>query len=123
MSTEIFQKIRTFIVKETGVKPSKITLDAELEDDLGISGDDTVDLLTAFSKEFNVDISRFRARDYIRPEGDSILPEIIRTFTGTKSAVRKGLRIEHLEKAAITGSLDEEVIKSTDFPQTGASVK
>jgi len=114
MSTEVFQKIKAFIVNETGVKASKITFDAELENDLGISGDDTVDLLTAFSEEFNVDISKFRAADYISPEGDAILPEIIRTFTGEKLPARKSLRVEHLEKAAITGSLDEEVINSAD---------
>jgi acyl carrier protein len=112
MDTEIFEKIKKFTVTQTGVREGKITEDAELENDLGISGDDAVEYLIAFSKEFNVDISKFMAADYISPEGDSILPAIIRVFTGKKHPKQKELKIHHLEKAIIAGRLDEEIVNS-----------
>jgi acyl carrier protein len=85
---------------------------AEMENDLGIRGDDAMDFIIAFGTEFNVDISDFMAADYFSPEGDSILPAIIRMFTDKKHPKQKGLRIRHLEKAVIGGRLDEEIINS-----------
>lgn len=111
MRSEIFEKVKAFTIKQTAVSEKKVTEEAELENDLGISGDDAVDFIIAFGKEFNVDISKFMAADYFSPEGDSILPAIIRMFTRSKKHPKqKGLRIKHLEKAILAGRLDEDVI-------------
>ncbi len=112
MSSEIFESIKKFTIKQTGVSDDEVTEDAGLECDLGVSGDDAVDYIIAFGKEFNVDISRFMAADYFSPEGDSILPAIIRMFTGKRHPKKKELIMRHLEKAVIAGRLDEEVINS-----------
>jgi acyl carrier protein len=111
MNNEIFDKIKKFTVKQAGVTENEVTEDASLENDLGVSGDDAAEFIIAFGKEFNVDISKFMAADYFSSEGDFILPAIIRFFTGKKTN-QKNLALKHLEKAAIAGRLDEEVINS-----------
>jgi acyl carrier protein len=77
---------------------------------LGISGGDAVEFIIAFGKKFNVNVSKFMAAEYFNPEGDLILPAIIRFLTGKKKRKQKCLKIIHLEKAVIAGRLDEEVI-------------
>ena len=112
MEEEIFIKIKKFTVYHSGVDEKKVRQDASIECDLGITGDDAVDFIIAFGRDFNVDVSRFMAADYFNPEGDIILPTIIRFFTGQKKRKQKDLFINHLVKAVIEGRLDEEVINS-----------
>ena len=112
MSSEIFESIKKFTVTKTGVSDNEVTESAGLESDLGVSGDDALDYIVAFGKEFKVDVSKFMAADYFSPEGDSILPAIIRMFTGKKHPKQKELLMRHLEKAVLAGRLDEEVINS-----------
>ena len=112
MSVEIFDRLKIFVIKEAAVEEEEVIEDASLENDLGVHGDDAVEFIVAFSKEFNVDVSRFMAAEYFSPEGDVILPAIIRLFTGKKKAKQKDLTIRHLVKAVIAGQLDEEVINS-----------
>lgn len=112
MSDDIFNRLKAFVVKEAAVEEEEVTADASLENDLGVHGDDAVEFIVAFGKEFNVDVSSFMAAEYFSPEGDVILPAIIRLFTGKKKAKQKDLTIRHLEKAITAGRLDEEVINS-----------
>ena len=112
MSMEIFNRLKYFTIKQAGVTEEEVTEDALLENDLGISGDDAVEFIVAFSKEFNVDVSKFMAAEYFSPEGDAILPAIIKLFTGKKKVKQKELTIKHLEKAVMAGKLDEEIINS-----------
>ena len=112
MSNEIFNRLKAFVIKEAAVEEEEVTRDASLENDLGIHGDDAAEFIVAFGKEFNVDVSRFMAAEYFSPEGDVVLPAIIRLFTGKKKTKQKDLTIKHLEKAIIAGRLDEEIINS-----------
>jgi acyl carrier protein len=112
MNEEILNRIKRFTVKQAAVEEEEVTEDASLENDLGVHGNDAVEFIIAFGKEFNVDVSRFMAADYFSPEGDIILPAIIRLFTGKKKPKRKDLTIGHLMKAAMAGRLNEEVINS-----------
>lgn len=102
----------SFLIKHAGVTIEELSDETLLEDDLGISGDDAFELIIAFGKEFNVNVSNFMAADYFSGEGDFILPAIINFFTGRKEKIRRELRLKHLEKAMIAGRLDEEVINS-----------
>jgi len=112
MDNEIFDKLKHFVIKQAAVEEEEVTLNAKIEDDLGIYGGDAVELIVAYGKEFNVDVSRFMAADYFSPEGDTILPSIVRAFTGKSKPVRKVLTVGHLEKGIHAGRLDEEVINS-----------
>jgi len=61
-------EVIAFISEFTGVDPSMITLETLVNDDLGVDGDDGVDLLLEFSTRFNVDISSID-KLYFGPEG------------------------------------------------------
>ncbi|MCX8019428.1 MAG: DUF1493 family protein [Chitinophagaceae bacterium] len=79
---------------------------------LGITGDDAVELLLEYSQKFNVDISNLNLKRYFTAEGDTILPAIIRFFTGRKDPKESELTIRDLEKGVLLKRLDEEVINS-----------
>jgi len=112
MNAEVFNKLKVFTIKQAAVTEEEVTEDASLENDLGVYGGDAADFIKAFGKEFGVDVSRFIIGEYFRPDGDVILPALIRLFTGRKRPERKDLTIRHLEKAILAGRLDEEVINS-----------
>ena len=112
MSDKIFNRIKKFVVNQAAVREDDVTEYASLEKDLGIHGDDAVAFIIAFGNEFNVDVSKFMAADYFSPEGDFILPAIIRFFTGKKKQKQKDLKLKHLENAVAAGRLDEEIINS-----------
>lgn len=107
---ELFSKLKDFVIKQSCVNDEEITLETTLGDDLGVSGDDAVEFIIAFGKEFNVDVSHFKAANYFEPEGDVILPSVLRFLTGKKKQSRKTLTVGHLEKAIVAGKLDDEVI-------------
>ena len=110
MNDEIFNRIKLLVEGKMGKYRKPLLRDTTLEKDLGMSGDDAVEFILEFSKRFRVDISKFEIKKYFYAEGDSVLPAIIRVFTGKKNPKQKELTIGHLEKSIIAGRLDEEVI-------------
>lgn len=112
MSDEIFNKLKSFVIKQAAVEDEEVTREAGIEEDLGVYGDDAVELLIAYGKTFNVDVTKFMAADYFSAEGDPILPAIIRFLTGKKKKKDKILTVGHLEKGILAGRLDEEIINS-----------
>jgi acyl carrier protein len=112
MDNEIFKRIKEFTVEETGVRERNVTETASLENDLGIYGGDGVDYITAFSKRFDVNISKFMAADYFSNEGVDFVTPIVELFTGKEGREKKSLTIGHLVKAVEAGRLDDEIINS-----------
>jgi acyl carrier protein len=112
MRDDVYSKVKNFVVKEAAVNESEVFEDASLENDLGIHGDDAVDFIISFGKEFKVDVSKFMAADYFSGEGIDIIGPIIRMATGRKEKQRKDLKVRHLVKAVLAGSLNEEVINN-----------
>lgn len=112
MGDEILNQIGQLIENKMGRYKKPFTRDTALEKDLGISGDDAVDFLLDFSKKFNIDMSKFDIRKYFFPEGDFMLPIILRLITGKKREKISELKLGDLEKAIIAGRLDEEIINS-----------
>lgn len=110
MNEETFNKLKKFVVNQSAVNDEVINSSTRIEDDLGVSGDDAVEFILAFGKEFNVDVSNFMLADYFSPEGDFILPAIIRFLTNKKKRERKSFTVGHLEKAIIAGKLDENTM-------------
>jgi acyl carrier protein len=107
-----FNNLKDFVIKQSSVDDEEITRETKIEDDLGVSGADAIDFIIAYGKLFNVDVTKFMAADYFSPEGDVILPALIRLFTGKPKPSRKVLTVGHLEKGVLAGRLDEEVINS-----------
>lgn len=110
MSDEIFERIKSLVVKQMGRYRKPLTRETCLEKDLGMTGDDAFEFIRDFSKQFDVDISKFEMRKYFMPEADSVLPMIIRLFTDKKNPKEAELKLGDLEKAAIAGRLDDNII-------------
>ncbi len=53
---EMEEKVKDIIVEELGVEREKLTDDASFMEELGADSLDTVELVMAFEKEFDIDI-------------------------------------------------------------------
>lgn len=96
-----FAELADFVSKQVGRHDISITRDTLIEDGLGVTGADANDLIIAFGKKYNVDITDFNFEKYFNDEPGifSLRNREIERFT-----------VGHLEKAIIAGRLDEEVI-------------
>jgi acyl carrier protein len=56
MSANLEEKVKDIIVEELGVEREKLVPEAKFMEDLGADSLDTVELVMAFEKEFEVDI-------------------------------------------------------------------
>ena len=72
MNDELYGRVKAFVAKETRVSPkkfTKLTPDIQLED-LGVYGDDGVDLIAAFCEEFSIqNTSEIDLTKHFAPEG------------------------------------------------------
>ncbi|RZM23832.1 MAG: DUF1493 family protein [Pedobacter sp.] len=66
-----YEQIHDFITEETGCKAENVWPDSDLGNDLGVDGDDYFELITLYSKSFNVDVAGFLWYFHCREEGDS----------------------------------------------------
>ena len=65
------EKVRDIIVEELGVEREKLTSEASFMEDLGADSLDTVELVMAFEKEFDIDIPDEDA-EKLRTVGDAM---------------------------------------------------
>ena len=65
------EKVKDIIVEELGVEREKLTSDASFMEDLGADSLDTVELVMAFEKEFDIDIPDEDA-EKLRTVGDAM---------------------------------------------------
>lgn len=95
----VFERIVSLIKKEAMIRKYDFTLETRIEKDLGVTGDDAAELIEAFAKEFQVDVSRFVFHDYFGPEGTDIFCQY------PDAQTRKKLTIGDLEEAVELGKL------------------
>ncbi len=117
MDNEVFNRLKAFIIRQYSFFESReIVRWTRVEENLGIYGDEAVDFLLAYSKEFNVDVSNFMAADYFSPEGigRDIIGDLKASLFSKKYPYKpkKELTISDLEKGILMGALNEEVIAS-----------
>ncbi len=98
----VFESLVLFIRNESREFKKSITRETLIENDLGVTGDDAAEMILNYSKKYKVDISNFLFAKYFNEE-----PSV---FTSEKKIWP--FSIGHLEKAAIAGRLDEEIINS-----------
>ena len=67
----IFEKVKEIIVKELKLDPSKVTMDANLETDLGADSLDAVEVIMALEDEFDLEFSDDAATN-IKTVGDIV---------------------------------------------------
>lgn len=69
--SELEEKVKDIIVEELGIEREKLTDSASFMDDLGADSLDTVELVMAFEKEFDIDIPDEDA-EQLRTVGDAL---------------------------------------------------
>ena len=69
--SNVEEKVKDIIVEEHGVEREKLTSDASFMEDLGADSLDTVELVMAFEKEFDIDIPDEEA-EKLRTVGDAM---------------------------------------------------
>ncbi len=67
---QLEEKVKDIIVEELGVEREKLTNEASFMEDLGADSLDTVELVMAFEKEFDIDIPDEEA-EKLRTVGDA----------------------------------------------------
>ncbi len=102
---DIIFQVRRFISWFSGIAIENIQTTSRLEKDLKIYGDDAVDLIVAYSKQFNVDISEFKFEDFIAPEGDTLLPALATWLMPNQPKTRKEIAVNDLVKGIFSRKL------------------
>jgi acyl carrier protein len=69
--SDVDEKVKDIIVEELGVEREKLTAEASFMEDLGADSLDTVELVMAFEKEFDIDIPDEEA-EKLRTVGDAL---------------------------------------------------
>jgi len=69
--SDLEEKVKDIIVEELGVEREKLTGEASFMEDLGADSLDTVELVMAFEKEFDIDIPDEEA-EKLRTVGDAL---------------------------------------------------
>jgi acyl carrier protein len=69
--SDVEEKVKDIIVDELGVEREKLTTEASFMEDLGADSLDTVELVMAFEKEFDIDIPDEEA-EKLRTVGDAL---------------------------------------------------
>ncbi|HEX9691172.1 MAG TPA: acyl carrier protein [Gemmatimonadales bacterium] len=69
--SELEERVKDIIVEELGVERDKLSNDASFMEDLGADSLDTVELVMAFEKEFDIDIPDEDA-EKMRTVGDAL---------------------------------------------------
>ena len=69
--SDIAERVKKIVVEHLGVEPDKVTDQASFIDDLGADSLDTVELVMAFEKEFDIDIPDEEA-EKLRTVGDAM---------------------------------------------------
>ena len=52
----VFEKVKQIIIDQLDVEEDKVTLDANIQEDLGADSLDIVDLVMSFEEEFDIEI-------------------------------------------------------------------
>lgn len=101
MATPSFDEIAQLIAEVTGVDRRRITPSARLEKDLGVTGDDGVQLLQALANKFDTDFDRpdHGGRYLFGPEGCVPL--------GLRSARVIPITVGDLHLAAVRGRWED----------------
>ena len=68
MSQEVFSGVRAMVAKKSGIKPESLLLDHRLLQDLGIDGDDAVELMDSIARRFQIDMAGFEFEAHFRSE-------------------------------------------------------
>lgn len=86
---EVFGRIKAFVVEKNFIDAEKMAEETEIENGLGITGNDVVEFLLELGQKFEVDVSEFDFEDYFMTEG--IRPSTILKALSSEDSKRKKL--------------------------------
>jgi len=66
---EVLSRIRELLATHAGVPAATVSAETRVWEDLKLYGDDVSELVNAFGKQFNVDLSGYRWYHHTGPEG------------------------------------------------------
>lgn len=108
-SAGIEKSVRDFVAAARSTSVEKVTLDKSLFHDLGVDGEDAVDLMNGFAVEFNVSLEGFDFQKYFGAEAASgPMAFFLELFTKEKSGKLHRLEISDLVWAASNGRLSDQ---------------
>ena len=96
---KMFERVRDFVVEETGVKAEAVTPDAALVDDLGITGRAGAELMARFFDAFDVSPSGFEVTVYFTTQKMGLLGSMSSIFGDAPA--RRSLSVDDLVGAAL----------------------
>lgn len=89
------EQLIQFIREEIGEFKKQIDSFTQIENELGITGDEAIELIENISKKFNVDISAFDFKKYFHPE-----PRFFNKYGKVEP-----LTIQNIQDSIISGKL------------------
>jgi acyl carrier protein len=87
--TETEQVIAGILRENHGIRATQIQSDTAINKDLGIDGDDAVELLQAIKTEFQIDIRDFQFDEFFGPESVGLLNLFGRVIRGDIPKLRR----------------------------------
>ena len=98
------QELIEFLASERSIKPSKISMSSQLGRNLGVDGDDAVELMEAFAKRFNVNLTGYDHNVYFGPEAGLSIINLLFLSSSKKVRDLKPITVAHLFRCANDGS-------------------
>lgn len=98
---DVFPRLAALLAREQGYPVARITRTTRLED-TGMDGDDAVEFLQAYKREFGVDLTAFRFYHHFGPEGCNPFWLVVRPWWARVAHLP--LTVGDLEDAARAGS-------------------
>lgn len=94
----LYNRILDFVSSETTTRSQNLSGSTDIAKELGVEGDDAVEFMLKFQKEFDVDLSNFHFDRYFGSEGFNLIP-FIKSLLG-KGEMRDPLTVTVLFDAA-----------------------
>lgn len=98
-----FKDVRAFLCETCRVSRESLTPSTRLLHDLGIDGDDAVEILTDFGKRFGVDLSSFPFQRYFGSEVGAGIRWLVRKVHGRDAIRLASITLQDLLDAANQG--------------------
>jgi len=105
-SDDIWLSILQFLFRKRGAYKIEFSRETELLSDLGIDGDDAVEFLEDFSKEFSVDVSHLEFDKYFNQESLDSVNLISSIFSKKKRKMFLPITLGMLEECSKKGQWD-----------------
>jgi Protein of unknown function (DUF1493) len=101
----MLDRVRTLIAQESIVSLDKISAVSRLEEDLGITGNDHIEVLDVVFETLHIGVGDFSYTNYCSAEGLVLtgLSDFVRRIRRSGQAVRKPVTVAMLAQAALDG--------------------